>query len=221
MNGVHDMGGMHGLGPIEREEQEPVFHHPWEGRVYALRQGCGALARWNIDMARHANERMPAAEYLAASYYERWLWGLETLLAENGVLTSWELTEGRAKGPAPDELRQRVLRPEAVERRLRTGGSYRVEADIAPRFSAGDAVSARNIHPTGHTRLPRYARQHLGVVERGHGVFIFPDANAAGLGHQPQHLYSVRFEAQELWGPNAEPKAAVYVDLWDSHLETA
>jgi nitrile hydratase beta subunit len=221
MNGVHDMGGMHGLGPVERQEHEPVFHHSWEGRVYALRQACGALGKWNIDMARHANERMPATEYLAATYYERWLWGLETLLAENGVLTSRELAEGRAQGPAPDELRQRVLKPEAVERRVRTGGCYRADVDIAPRFGAGDAVRARNIHPSGHTRLPRYAREHRGVVEGGRGVFIFPDANAAGLGHQPQHLYTVRFEGRELWGPNAEPNTAVYLDLWDAHLEAA
>ena len=138
MDGVHDMGGMHGFGPVEPERDEPVFHHRWESRTFALRQACGALGRWNIDMARHANERMPPEQYLRASYYERWLAGLETLLVEHGVLTPAELASGKSAGPAPAGLTP--FPPEKVEPVVRKGQQYRVKADIPAGFSPGAGV---------------------------------------------------------------------------------
>jgi len=218
MNGVHDMGGMHGMGPIVREEHEPAFHHDWERRVLALSLAAGALGQWNIDASRHARERMPAAQYLAASYYEKWLYGLELLLVETGLLTREEVETGRARGRSAGK---RVLKAADVERVLMKGRRFRLPDDVPPRFKPGDPVVGRNTHPTGHTRLPRYARGKRGLVERDHGVFIFADANAMGLGPKPQHLYSVRFAVQELWGPGASPRDAVYVDLWDDHLGPA
>jgi nitrile hydratase beta subunit len=218
MNGVHDMGGMHGMGPIVREEREPAFHHDWERRVLALKLAADALGEWNIDASRHARERMPAARYLAASYYEKWLYGLELLLIETGLLTREEVETGRARGRSAGK---RVLKAADVEKMLTKGPGFRLPDDVPPRFKPGDPVVGRNIHPTGHTRLPRYARGKRGLVERDHGVFIFADANAMGLGPKPQHLYSVRFAVQELWGPDASPRDAVYVDLWDDHLDPA
>jgi nitrile hydratase len=217
MNGVHDMGGMHGFGRIERERDEPVFHYRWEARTFALRQACGALGKWNIDMARHANERIPPQEYLAATYYERWLAGLQRLLVERGVLTQSELANGKSKGPASAELM--AFPPEKVEKAVRAGRNYRVDVPIAARFAVGACVLTRNINPTGATRLPRYARGKRGTVDRDHGVFIFPDAHAADQGQKPQHLYSVRFPARELWGVDAAPKDRVYLDLWEDYLE--
>lgn len=221
MNGVHDMGGMHGFGRVEPERDEPVFHGAWEKKVFSLRFACGAIGKWNIDMARHANERMPPAEYLAATYYERWLNGLERLLVERGVLSARELETGRSVAPLPADERARVLRADAVDAVLAAGKNYRVDEAVPARFAVGAAVAARNIHPAGATRLPRYARGRCGVVDRDHGVFIFPDANAAGLGRKPQHLYSVRFAARELWGETAAPRDAVWLDLWDDYLEPA
>jgi nitrile hydratase subunit beta len=219
MNGVHDMGGMHGFGAIEREADEPVFHYRWEARTFALRQACGALGKWNIDMARHANERMPPEEYLPATYYERWLAGLQRLLVENGVLTPSELARGRSERPAAAGLVP--FAPEKVERAVRTGRNYRVDAPVAAGFAAGAEVIARNINPTGATRLPRYVRGKVGTIERDHGVFVFPDTNAAGLGEKPQHLYSVRFSARELWGAEAPARDSVRLDLWEDYLEAA
>ena len=221
MNGVHDMGGMHGFGPVAAERDEPVFHADWEKKVFALRFACGALGKWNIDMARHANERMPPAEYLAATYYERWLDGLVRLLLERGVVGVAELDCGRSAGPLPVADRERVLRAGAVDGVLASGRNYRVDEAIAPRFAMGATVRARNINPVGATRLPRYARGKRGVIERDHGVFIFPDANAAGLGRKPQHLYSVRFAARELWGADASARDNVLLDLWDDYLDPA
>ena len=219
MDGVHDMGGMHGFGPVEPEADEPVFHRRWEARTFAMRQACGALGRWNIDMARHANERMPPEQYLPASYYERWLAGLEMLLLESGLLTPSELASGKSAGPAPAGLSP--FPPQNVEPAVRKGRNYRVDADIPARFSSGASVLTRNIHPSGATRLPRYARGKRGTVIRDHGVFIFPDANAAGAGENPQHLYSVRFTAPELWGPGAPATDCVCMDLWEEYLERA
>jgi nitrile hydratase beta subunit len=223
MNGVHDMGGMHGLGAVEIEPDEPWFHHEWERRVLALTLAAGFLGEWNIDMTRHARERMPGAQYLASTYYEKWLWGLERLLVERGLVPQAELDARRRAAAAPVERtgHPRLLKADKVEPLLKKGGSARVNEAAPARFATGARVIARNINPTGHTRLPRYARGRAGVVDRDHGVFVFADAHAMGLGPQPQRLYSVRFAARELWGPQAGEHDAVYVDLWDAHLDPA
>lgn len=210
------MGGMHGMGPVDPERDEPVFHHEWERRVFALNVASGFLGRWNIDMSRYAREQQPPAEYLATTYYEHWLFGLRRLLVEKGLVSDEELRTGRAAGPAPGV---RPLAPGDVDRALRNRRAARMDDDVPARFKPGQAVRARTINPTGHTRLPRYARGRRGVVDRDHGVFIFADAHAMGAGKIPQHVYSVRFTARELWGPEASPRDAVYVDLWDDHLD--
>jgi nitrile hydratase len=223
MNGVHDMGGMHGMGPILREENEPVFHHEWERRAFALTLAAAFLGEWNIDMGRHSRERMPPARYLAASYYEKWLYGLELLLVERGLVTREEIVAGRPRGGGPEikeEIKERkVLKAEDVEPALKTPRGFRLSDEIPPRFKQGDHVLARNNHPEGHTRLPRYARGKRGIIDRDHGVFIFADANAMSLGKKPQHLYSVRFAATELWGPAASSRDSINIDLWNDHLD--
>ena len=219
MNSVHDMGGMHGMGPIEYERDEPVFHAPWEGRALALVVAMGAWRKWNIDTSRHSRERIPAADYLRMTYYEKWIAGLVTLIQESGLVTPAELESGR---PAPVSAKATPpLRAEAVAATLRKGNPVTRDVPVAARFKPGDRVRARNIHPVGHTRLPRYARGRLGTIERDHGVHVFPDSNAHFRGEKPQHLYSVRFAARELWGETASPRDAVYVDLWDDHLDPA
>jgi nitrile hydratase beta subunit len=223
VNGVHDMGGMHGLGPLEIEPEEPWFHHEWERRAFALTLAAGFLGEWNIDMTRHARERMPGAEYLAATYYEKWLWGLERLLVERGLVPPTELDARLQDAGAPVRRtgHPRVLTAQNVEPLLKKGGTARVNQTTPARFAPGDRVVARNINPTGHTRLPRYARGRAGIVDRDHGVFVFADSHAMDQGPQPQHLYSVRFAARELWGLEAGKRDAVYVDLWDAHLDAA
>jgi nitrile hydratase len=225
MNGVHDMGGMHGMGPVVAETNEPVFHTAWERRTFAITMAAGFLGKWNIDMSRFARELMPPAEYLAASYYERWLFGLEVLVVATGLMSKNEI-EAAVDGTTPavgttPEPPFRVLQASDVGKVLLKGGSARVDADVAAKFRAGDRVLARNINPVGHTRIPRYVRGRRGVVDRDHGVFVFPDTHAAGEGQKPQHVYSVRFTAHELWGADPSSRHAVYVDLWDDYLEPA
>ena len=224
MNGAHDLGGMHGLGPIdpEPESQEPVFHADWERRVFGLALGgsTGALGRWNIDMARHARERQHPVDYLRNTYYENWLVGLEKLLVETGLVTADELASGKSAGPADEATRARRLRAEDVAAALARGRPADAPADTPPRFRPGDRVRAVNRHPIGHTREPRYVRGRAGVVHAYHGAHVLPDLSVLGQ-RVGRHLYSVRFEARELWGEDADGRSAVYVDLWEDYLETA
>lgn len=231
MNGAHDLGGMHGFGPVGAEPNEPVFHNDWERHAFAVTLATGFLGKWNIDESRFARELMPAGEYLSTTYYEHWLFGLEKLLVEQGLLTPAEIDARAAeieRGTVPKPPAEwkpapglRVVRPGDVEKLLSTGNPFRVDEDVPARFKAGDAVLTRNTHPRGHTRLPRYARGRRGVIDRDHGVFVFPDAHAAGQGKKPQHCYSVRFAARELWGPDAPASEFIHIDLWDDYLERA
>ena len=219
MNSVHDMGGMHGMGPIREEKNRPVFHSRWEGRVFALNRAVGAWRKWNIDASRHQKEQIPAPEYLRMSYYERFYVGMVELMVKTGLVTRAEVRSGRrARGSAkatPPLTADKALSLIAV------GASTRRNVAIQPRFQAGQRVQTRNINPAGHTRLPRYARDKFGSVERDHGVFVFPDTNALFQGENPQHVYSVRFAAQELWGEQAAARDSVYIDLWEDYLEPA
>ncbi len=219
MNGVHDMGGQQCMGPVQYEKNEPVFHASWEGRVYALNRAMRAWRKWNLDTDRHALEIMHPGEYLRMSYYERWLDRLEKQLVTYGFVTPDELQTGiRASGSI------KVTPPLTLAtsaRWLSRGIASSHEPAIRPAFKVGQRVRARNINPTGHTRLPRYARGRTGVVIRDHGVYLFPDTNAHFQGEKRQHVYSVRFAARELWGESASRRDSVHLDMWDDYLERA
>jgi nitrile hydratase len=223
MNGAHDLGGMHGFGPVDIEPNEPVFHREWERRAFAITMAAGFLGKWNIDQGRFAREQMPPAEYLATSYYEHWLFGLQKLLNDRGLVSHTEVAarEKDPASPAAPVTGARVLAARDVETALRKSRTSKADEDVAPRYKVGDRVRTRNINPLGHTRLPRYARGKRGVVTLDHGVWVFPDSSGNGLGRNPQHCYSVRFEARELWGDDAPPRDSVYIDLWDDHLVPA
>ena len=206
MNGIHDLGGMDGLGPVEVEADEPVFHAPWERVVFGSvvgRQGGG-----NVHAFRHAIERMDPAHYLTSPYYEHWLTGLATLMIERGVITAAEL-EARAGGRFP------------LSRPIPPLPSPTPPASAAPRFAIGSAVRVVNEHPLGHTRCPRYVRGKRGVVVRHDGAFAVPDvaAHADLTGEEP--VYGLRFAARELWGDAAGVRETVHVDLWERWLEPA
>jgi nitrile hydratase len=219
MNGVHDMGGMHGMGPILPERNEPVFHARWEARAFAMVRAVGAFGKWNIDASRHQRELIPAAEYLRMSYYEKWIAGLIELMVGKGLVSRAEIESGKA---APGSVRMTPpLTADKVATLIAKGAPASRAAHVAPRFEVGQRVRALNINPIGHTRLPRYVRAKLGTIDRNHGIFVFPDTNAHFQGERPQHVYSVRFAANELWGAQAAAHDAVYVDLWDNYLEPA
>jgi nitrile hydratase beta subunit len=219
MNSVHDMGGMQGMGPVEYEKHEPVFHARWEALAFALNMATRAARKWNIDAGRHEIELIPAADYLRMSYYEKWVARLEKLLVKSGMVTQAEIASGK---PAPGSSKATpAVTAAQVPAMLRTGALASRDVRIQQRFQIGQRVRARNINPTGHTRLPRYARGKVGAIHRQHGVYVFPDTNAHFLGERPQHVYSVRFDARELWGHQASPRDSVYIDMWDDYLEPA
>jgi nitrile hydratase beta subunit len=220
VNGVHDLGGLQAMGPIPYEQDEPVFHAIWEGRVYALARALRAWNLWTLDHSRHGIERLPQDQYLRMSYYERWFESSVVGLAlQHGMITDDELRTGRAAAgstratPALDVAR--------ATRTPRRGIPSAEEPAVKPRFRVGQRVHSRNDNPTGHTRLPRYARDKQGVIVRDHGVYDFPDAVAHDLGEQRQHVYAVRFAARELWGDAAAARDSVHLDLFEDYLEPA
>jgi len=219
VNGVHDMGGMDGFGKVEPEADEPTFHEKWEGRVMAMVRAMGAAGAFNIDMSRFYREALPPHIYLASSYYRKWLLGLEDNLVDKGFVTASELETGHAQAPAKS-LKRGKFGLEAVER-VMTRGSFERTPQSTARFKAGDRVRTKNIHPATHTRLPRYTRGHVGVVERILGCQVFPDSAATELGENPQWLYNVVFDGTELWGPEADPTVKISIDAFEPYLELA
>jgi nitrile hydratase subunit beta len=220
MNGIHDMGGMHGFGPIEREANEPVFHHAWEGRVFAMRVATPVPIPGG---SRHNIEQMDPIHYLTSSYYEKWLHARLKGFIDAGVLTAEELEARiafyRDHPDASVPQRQDPAQVQRVLTYLRTHRSPLREANIRPKFRIDDAVRACNIHPPAHTRLPRYVRGKRGVVARFYGIFDLQDTMPPGAEPPPQPLYVVRFETQELWGNAAEANSTVCLDMWESYLE--
>ena len=223
MNGIHDMGGMHGFGPIVREENEPVFHHEWEGHVFAMQRVTPVPIPGG---SRNNIEQMDPVAYLTSSYYEKWLHARIKGLIDAGALTAEELEARvafyRDHPAVPVPRREDPASRQRIQERLRRGvASPRLDLPIQPQFRLCGAVRARNLHPPGHTRLPRYVRGKHGVVARFYGIYAFQDAMPAGTEAPPQPLYAVRFAGRELWGESAEANSVVYIDMWESYLEPA
>lgn len=219
MNGIHDLGGMDGFGTVEPEPDEPVFHARWEAKVMAMMRAMGASGAWSTDAGRASVEALPPSVYLTSSYYRRWALGLEQLLLDRGLVDPEELAAGRASRPGRSLLRK--LTAESAVQLFSSAREFSRPTTSPPRFKPGDDVRARNIHPLTHTRLPRYVRGRVGVVEANLGCTVFPDSVAVDAGDDPQWLYTVRLAARELWGPDADPTVSNSVDAFEPYLEPA
>lgn len=208
MNGVHDLGGLQSFGPVLPEADEPVFHHDWERHALAITLAMGALGQWNIDQMRHERESLSPADYLSSSYYQIWLLALEKVIEELGLLDR-------------DDLRARTG-PELLAS-FSSRVPYERPTSTTARYAVGQVVRTRNLNPTGHTRLPRYARGRVGTVVAIRGSHVFPDRNAAPLGQQPdpepEWLYTIDFTGRELWGEQGDPTLTVSIDAWEPYLE--
>lgn len=212
-----DLGGMGSFGAVPTDEGNELFHGEWESRVFALTLAMGATGSWNIDMSRSVRETLP--QYRQLSYYEIWLAGLEKLLLAKGLVRQEELAAERMLDP-PAAIR-RVLRADQVGAVLAEGAPTAREAVNEARFRCGDRVRTRKEEAARHTRLPGYLRGKLGLIERVHGAHVFADANAQGHGESPEWLYTVAFDATELWGPGADAGQRVSFDAWQPYLESA
>jgi nitrile hydratase subunit beta len=218
VNGPHDMGGMQSFGPVVPEADEPWFHAEWERRAFALTLAMGGTGQWNLDQVRSVRESIPPARYLASTYYQIWVEGLRQLMLARGLVTADELADGRMRERPREPVS--VLALESVAPSLAAGRSTARTAVAPARFSVGDAVRTRELNPASHTRLPRYCRDKRGTISLVHGAHVFADTNALGLGDDPQWLYSVRFDATALWGPDTTA-SAVHVDCFEPYLERA
>jgi nitrile hydratase len=206
VDGIHDLGGMDGFGPVVVEPDEPVFHQPWEKRALGVTMASFVMGLSNGGKFRHSIERMDPGHYLNSTYYEHWITGVATRLVETGRIRRSEL-EHLAGGPFP---LSRPVRADQVEAR---------DIEVTqPRFAVGSRVRVRAWHPAGHTRCPRYVRGKTGTVVRTDGSFSVPDLEAHSDGRRVEPTYSVRFDAADLWA-DGQPRAAVHVDLWESYLE--
>jgi nitrile hydratase len=217
MDGIHDMGGMDGFGKVEVEQNEPPFHETWEGRVMAMQRAMGYAGAWHIDHSRYAQERIPPRIYLQASYYQKWMLAMERNILERGLAGKDELEAGHTLRPSKALPRKFTAE---LAQTLSRGSFYR-EPQAPARFKIGDRVRTKNIHPLGHTRLPRYARDKVGTIERCHGCHSFPDSVAANRGDDPQWLYTVVFSGPELWGPDSDPTVKVSIEAFEPYLEHA
>jgi nitrile hydratase beta subunit len=216
-NSIHDMGGMHGFGPVEAEANEPVFHAPWEGRVLAMNWALRYTQLWTLDGQRASLETLPPLTYLASSYFERWFRGMERRVVAHGLVGEDEIASGRALRPGI-RLNRKMT---AADARDLVWPSFDRPAPAPARFKEGDRVRAANINPVTHTRLPRYARGKLGTVEAIRGCHVFPDSAAIGAGDNPQWLYTVVFSARELWGEAADPSVSVSIEAFEPYLTPA
>ncbi len=218
MEGVHDMGGrdrfFRPLEPIDPDE--PPFSEPWEGKAFALALLANRVAGTNLHAFRHAIERVPEPDYLSG-YYERWLASAEILLLDSGILAPGAV-EARARKLRGEEVDEPAV-PEPHKPAMPSGGAGNLrELDTPPAFAVGDRVRTSTDTPTSHTRLPSYARGKEGTVRALRPGHVLPDTAAHFLGENPQHVYTVEFTSDELWGADAEP-ATVCMDLYERYLE--
>jgi len=213
-----DLGGQAGYGPVTPEPEGELFHASWEPRALALTLAMGATGSWNIDASRAMRETLP--NYRDLSYYQIWLAALEQLMLQRGQVFPDEIASGEMRHPAAPVAR--VLQAGNVPAVLAKGAPTERAAASPARFAVGQAVRMHIGKADHHTRLPGYVKGRRGTIEHVHGAHVFADANAQGLGEQPQWLYTVVFEEAELWG-DAAPRQnlAVSVDAWESYLEPA
>jgi nitrile hydratase len=226
MNGVFDLGGTDGLGPVKATDDEPVFLAEWEKAAFALFATCFRAGLFNVDMFRHGIEQMDPAEYLLSNYYEHWVHTAEHYAEQAGVLDPAELAE-RTKfylenpdAPLPEREDPELLA--FVDAAVKGGAPAARESDKAPAFKVGDVVTVTDDSPAGHTRRARYIRGRTGQITGAHGTFIYPDSAGNGGGDAPEHVYTVRFTAAELWGEDiGDPNGVVYFDVWEPYLTLA
>jgi nitrile hydratase subunit beta len=219
MDGIADMGGMHGFGQVDRTDDASTFHAEWERRILGITFSVLGAGLFNVDEIRRATESADPLTYLKSTYYERWLYSTEDLLKEKGAVSASELAIGRSATPKVNSAAP--VTSEIAHVILEQGSTSRSADGAPPRFKPGTTVIARNIHPHGHTRLPRYVRGKQGTIIVDHGIFALPDSNAEGLGLRSQHVYGVRFTARELWGPHAAARDTLQIDLFDDYLDPA
>lgn len=225
MNGVFDLGGTDGIGSIDPPAEEPIFRAEWEKPIFTMFSALFRAGWFGVDEFRHGIEKMDPAVYLKAPYYEHWLHSFEYHGARTGNLDLAELDKrtqyylDNPAAPLPQHEQSQEL-IDFVDAVVPAGATAVRPTDKPARFSVGDFVKVASVSPLGHTRLARYVRGKVGEVVLHHSSFIYPDTAGNGLGENPEHVYTVRFTAAELWGESySDPNGSVYFDVWDPYIE--
>ena len=218
MDGVHDLGGREGFGPIRGKDDDQSFHAEWEARAFGMVQASAGDSSWTIDWFRHCRELIAPADYLTRTYFDHWALTLAAEMIDAGYITLDELKLGvSAFIPEPGDPPTTAEEARAYVKKPR---KYSAEVDSPPAFAVGDAVRGKQLGHSGHTRLPGYARGRKGKISAYHGAHLLPDASARGE-KRAEHLYTVGFAASELWAEARDRRDHVFVDLWESYLEPA
>lgn len=229
MDGIHDCGGMDGYGPVQYQRDEPVFHYEWEGRVLSVLTWLHlkGISWW--DKSRFYREKMGNEDYvneIRRSYYTHWLSTAERLLVDERIVTEQERrhrVEEILEGRYVDRNPSKEFDPAEIEKAIEELHKPRslVLPGPKPSYKEGERVLVKNMNPSGHTRCPKYVRNRVGEIVMSHGPQIYPDSSWAGLGADPQPLYTVSFSAKDLWGDDGNPRDTIYVDLWEPYLASA
>jgi nitrile hydratase len=219
MDGIADMGGTPGWGPVHPpRSDEPVFEEPWEGRAFALAILSNRVSGGNLDSFRHALERLDRAHYFDDGYYGRWLNAGELRLIDSAILAPGAI-DARARNLRGEHIEEPPIPEPAKPDYAPTAEGTLRTLNTPPVFAVGERVRAKDMSPPGHTRLPRYVRGHVGVVDIIQPAGVLPDTNAHFKGENAQYVYSVRFDSSDVWGADAEP-FELTVELFESYLET-
>jgi nitrile hydratase beta subunit len=217
MDGIHDLGGREGFGPVDVNEPEEQFHEPWEARLRCIVNAMSRAPDWNIDWFRHCRELIDPIDYLSRPYFDQWMQTYAAMMVNSGIATVAEIAAGKSNSSATG-----VTAPMTVEQaRTANLGKRRFDAEIdaPPRYAVGNTVRTLRQGQSTHTRLPAYVRAHTGRIEKHHGAHVMADSNALG-NKRHEHLYTVGFDASELW-PDAPARDKVMLNLWESYLEPA
>ena len=219
MDGIHDVGGKLGFGPIQTTRDEPPFKEPWEGRMLGIVRGLARPKDWNSDKFRHTRELDSPINYLTMPYFDQWYQAYACMLIGSGIATVDELASGRSQAAKPDGL-PAPMAADQVARAKRGSANPERPFDGEPAFTVDDTVRARLTSPTGHCRMPAYVRGHCGTIVRYHGAHVFADASAHNI-DRAEPLYTVAFALEDLFPERAGSRDRVMLDLWESHLEPA
>ena len=218
MDGIHDLGGKHGFGPIDVNEPEVQFHEPWEARVRSIVNAMSRAPDWNLDWFRHCRELIDPVDYLSRPYFDQWGQTYCAMLINSGWATLEEVASGKASS-VPEAVPAPMTAPESKANKF-SAKTFDAPMDSPPAFVVGQAVTAGTDVTTGHTRLPAYVRGRRGQVADYHGAHVFPDSNAVNE-KRHEHLYTVEFNVTELWPEATDSADTVSLNLWESYLGAA
>lgn len=216
MTRIHDMGGREGLGPVVMDADEAPFHAAWEARMWGINEAMTGAPGWTLDWWRHVRELIPAEQYMTRPYFDQWLLVYAAMMVDDDWASVGEIARGKAERAAPQVPPPQ--RAADVEKASHFAKDFRLKVDRKPAFAVGDPVKTIRLGGIAHTRLPSYAMERPGIVHAYRGTHIVPDENALGR-EIAEPLYTIAFQAADLWPEAAGSRDRVFVDLWERYLE--